>query len=71
MQLPTGLRWLAVPGHPVRYGSVVDRDGQMWLWFHCPVCGDVSKKPCDRPKMISRWALYYADDHCHGRVRRA
>jgi hypothetical protein len=73
VQPPAGMRWTGVPGHHVRYGRSADAvsDDRFWLWFHCPVCGDVSRKSCYRPELVTRWALYYADDHCHGRVRRA
>ncbi len=70
---PVGIEWNLVPGHHVEYGTSPDNvhDDRFWLWFRCHVCGDVSRKSCFQPNLVTRWALYYADNHTHGLLRRA
>jgi hypothetical protein len=56
---------LRVPNHPyVTYETVNGRNG-FWIWFFCSSCGDVSRKQCSRPHLVSHWVLVYATQHGH------
>ncbi len=70
MELPAEIRWKEVPGHHAKYDAFTDRYGDFWIWFYCTVCGDVSRKRCYRPQLVTRWVMYYCDDHAHGLTRR-
>lgn len=70
IRTPAGMRWQRVPGHHAQYGTHTNADGEFWIWFHCPRCGDVSKKLCFDPARTNYWVLLYCDTHAHGLVRR-
>lgn len=63
--LPT-LPMFQVPSLPhLSYGSLVDRQGQLWLFFSCAACGDQTQKPCGDPNRRTHWLQVYARLHAH------
>ncbi len=57
-----------VPNHPyASYRAVDSNDPRyFWIFFFCSACGDMSRKQCSRPNLLSHWVLVYATNHAHG-----
>lgn len=51
--------------HHVSYATGYDQNNQFWMYFHCSICGDQSKRPCSNPQRINYWVVRYGSLHLH------